>query len=327
MGQRQFALFDPLSRLAIKHGSDKLGSHVYTPHYNAVLQHLRDSPIRLLEIGIGGYDMKHAGGSSLRMWADYFPYARIVGLDFHPKSFELPSRVRIEQGSQDDPAVLDRLMREHGPFDVVIDDGSHQPQHITTSFLNLYPGLTDNGIYIVEDTQLAFRPEVGGNNDARDTIFELGHRVALAMHILEGHQAGNETISQFGRITASITTLRNAMIFTRGPNTYPSNLAFDMTSIQVSEIYERISDEASANPGSRATLSRIDMNIWGGRIAEAERLALRDAEAHPNDRELLTELERLMVWAGCGSTAEIMRELRENISAAEAAPPARRRPR
>ena len=302
---------DPLSRFAIRHGSDKFGGHLYTPHYHDVLRHLRDRPIRFLEIGIGGYDMVNAGGSSLRMWADYFPYASIVGLDYFAKSFELAERICIERGSQEDQAVLDRLVEKHGPFDVVVDDGSHQPQHILTSFHALYPRLVADGIYIVEDTQLAFKPEVGGDNEGARTIFELAHRLGLAMHVNEGHQAADERLAGLGRITQSITTLRNAMVFRRGSNLYPSNLAFDMTSSEVDEVYARIASEAQANPAPRAALSRIDMNIWGKRPAEAEALALRSARAYPHDIELLTELERMMIWAGRPAAVAIIRAMRE----------------
>ena len=270
---------------------------VYTPHYHQILAHLRDRPIRLLEIGIGGYRSEQAGGSSLRMWADYFPAASIVGLDLEKKSFAMPARVSIEQGSQADRRTLAAIAERHGPFDVIIDDGSHQPAHILTSFDELYPTMTPDGIYIVEDTQLSFRPELGGGNEARGTILQLAHELALAMHEKEGHRPADERVAAFGRMTQSVTTLRNAMVFHRGPNTYPSNLAFDVDDDQVRGIYEQISQEADANPAPRATLSRIDMLIWGRQMDRAQALALRAAEAHPHDRELLAELARMMDWA------------------------------
>jgi hypothetical protein len=67
---------DPLTLLAIRHGTDKWGPHFYTPIYHAVFAHLRDRPVRLLEIGVGGYKLRDVGGASLAMWADYFPHGR-----------------------------------------------------------------------------------------------------------------------------------------------------------------------------------------------------------------------------------------------------------
>ena len=57
-----------LTDLAIQHQTDKWGSHSYTPHYEHHFNHLRDEPINLLEIGVGGYQDPQAGGNSLRMW-------------------------------------------------------------------------------------------------------------------------------------------------------------------------------------------------------------------------------------------------------------------
>ena len=307
---------DPLSRLAVKHGSDKFGAHLYTPHYHEILRHLRDQPIRLLEIGIGGYDARHAGGSSLRMWADYFPTATIVGLDYHAKEFDLPERISLEQGSQDEKAVLDRLVDRYGAFDVIVDDGSHEPAHILFSFRNLYPRMAKAGIYIVEDTQLSFRLETGGNNAGHDTIFDLGHKLGLAMHCLEGHYTDDEELYRLGRMTSSITTLRNAMVFKRGSNTYPSNLGLDMSSDEVRHVYQQIERAALAGPAPRSALSRIDMNIWGRRHDEAEALAIAAARSYPNDHELLWDLERMMIWAGRPDAVLLIRQIREGRTVA-----------
>ena len=44
------------------------------------------------------------------------------------------------------------MVEEFGPFDLIIDDGSHHSSHIITSFNHLFAdGLKDTGIYFVED--------------------------------------------------------------------------------------------------------------------------------------------------------------------------------
>src|ERR1700754_3628667 len=83
---------DPLTRLAIRHGTDKWGAHFYTPVYHQLFAHLRDKPVRLLEIGIGGYQFAKLGGASLAMWADYFPSGRILGIDVFKKNLDLDPR-------------------------------------------------------------------------------------------------------------------------------------------------------------------------------------------------------------------------------------------
>lgn len=154
---------DPLTRLAITYGTDKFGYHDYTPNYHALLKHLRDQPIRLLEIGVGGYQDADRGGESLETWRDYFPKGQITGIDIQEKKLDLGDRVTVLKGSQVDPDFLQMLVREHGPFDVIIDDGSHKNEHVLTSFELLFPTLVAGGIYVVEDVQTAFFPRFGGS--------------------------------------------------------------------------------------------------------------------------------------------------------------------
>ena len=64
------------------------------------------------------------------------------------KSPSAPIRV---PGDQNDPAILNEMATRHGPFDIIIDDGSHVGEHIITSFRALFPDLTANGLYAIED--------------------------------------------------------------------------------------------------------------------------------------------------------------------------------
>jgi hypothetical protein len=292
---------DPLSRLAIRHGSDKFGGHVYTPIYHRLFNHLRDRPIRLLEIGVGGYTTPEAGGSSLRMWADYFPAARIVGLDVHPKQLNISPRVTTIQGSQTNQDQLRQVVAEHGPFDIVIDDGSHQVDHVLASFRCLYPLLPTGGVYVVEDTQTSFNPDLGGEVSGRGTIYDLADGVVRAMQVAEGfHFAYGDTMGAqpYGAITESVAQFRNIVAFTRGNNTYPSNHGLDLANVQAQAVYRCMAEEAARNPGPRDSLSRIDMCVWAGQGEEAARLALAAAEAWPEDVGLLADLARMMATAG-----------------------------
>ncbi len=299
-GQAYPIRHDPLTRLAIRHGSDKFGGHLYTPAYHELLASLRELPIKLLEIGVGGYTYPGAGGLSLRMWADYFPYGTITGLDIHHKDLDLPPRVRVVQGSQVDFALLDRLSADHGPFDVVVDDGSHMVPHAVRTFQHLFPLMAPTGIYIVEDTQTSFKEGAGGRRDGARTIFELAHRLALAMHSLEGYVPPDATygdLTAMGRMTASVCLLRNAAVFKRGSNTYPSNFALSFDNAEVVAVYDGIAAEAAANPSPMSSLSRIDMDIWAGRHDRAAAAALEAARRYPDDVPLLHELHRMMEWA------------------------------
>jgi hypothetical protein len=162
---QEAAVSADLTALAVRFGTDKWGDHRYTPHYQRHLEHLRDRPVTLLEIGIGGYSRAGDGGASLRMWKQFFPHGRIYGLDLHDKSFVDEPRIKAFRGSQADPEVLRAIVDEIGRPDVVIDDGSHRSEHVIASFEVLFPLLADDGIYVVEDTQTSYWPRYGGDLD------------------------------------------------------------------------------------------------------------------------------------------------------------------
>lgn len=151
-----------LDVIARKYPSDKR-LHGYIPHYRRHFHPWRGRRIKLLEIGIGGHAEKK-GGASLRMWKDYFPRAEIFGLDLYDKSYLQEPRITILQGDQNDPDALDAIARRHGPFDIIIDDGSHVSEHIITSYRALFPHVTPGGLYVIEDLYLSYEEKDHGGS-------------------------------------------------------------------------------------------------------------------------------------------------------------------
>ena len=131
----------------IPHG--RKWSH-YFQIYESIFGSRRTEPLRILEIGI-------FRGASLKLWRKYFenPKTIIVGVDVVPAclQFDEPAAdIHVRIGSQADPAFLNRVVEEFGPFDIIMDDGSHHSSHIISSFNHLYAkALKDTGIYFVED--------------------------------------------------------------------------------------------------------------------------------------------------------------------------------
>jgi hypothetical protein len=150
-----------LDLLAALYGTDKFGEHEYTPVYHELMHASRRKPVRLLEIGVGGY-AGALGGESLRMWESYFPRGRITGIDLYDKTALTGGRVTVRQCSQVDAPLLGALAAELGPFDFIIDDGSHLNAHQIETFGILWPHLRDGGTYIVEDVQTSYWPAYGG---------------------------------------------------------------------------------------------------------------------------------------------------------------------
>lgn len=159
---------DELSQLACKYGCDKFGeqhhpTHCYTPHYHRLFKSMRGDEIKLLEIGVGGYENSW-GGCGLRMWKEYFPKGEIVSLDIYDKSNLQEDQIKIYQGNQTNTELLQHINRESGPFNIIIDDGSHINSHVIKTFQVLFPLLVENGIYIVEDIQTSYCGDYGGDS-------------------------------------------------------------------------------------------------------------------------------------------------------------------
>jgi hypothetical protein len=156
-----------LCALATRYKTDKWGVHRYAQHYQRHLEKLRHQPIKVLEIGVGGYKRPGEGGASLRMWKHYFPHAEIFGLDLEDKSHVDEARIRTFVGDQSDPVSLRSVAAEVGRLDVIIDDGSHRSPHVITTFATLFPLLAADGIYAIEDVQSSYWPEWQGSEDRR----------------------------------------------------------------------------------------------------------------------------------------------------------------
>lgn len=149
---------DPLSELALKHGTDKgpnLGWHNYTPHYHELFGPWRNDVKIVLEIGV--YQ-----GASLKMWRDYFPNAQIVGMDYAKEVTEnylrslndMEGRTNVFIGNQSDPEDLQSLMNWFPDFDIIVDDGSHNPNDYLVSFWHLWP--VTEMFYVIEDIDPQF---------------------------------------------------------------------------------------------------------------------------------------------------------------------------
>ena len=150
-----------LNELAIKWGTDKrAGIHNYTRWYEAMWGAQRLQPVKMMEIGV-------QTGASIRMWEEFFPSARIVGMDIDPRCKACESRrVQIIIGSQIDPAIRDQVAAEHPKgFEIIIDDGSHLSEHMEKSFDLYFPLLKPGGVYIIEDLHCSYRPNFQGNTN------------------------------------------------------------------------------------------------------------------------------------------------------------------
>jgi hypothetical protein len=159
-----------LTEIANLHGTDKgtigpsasWGAHNYTDIYGAYLERYRKSPINLLEIGLGvtgkRWDAlivhgRNTGGASLKMWYDYFEKAKIYGIDVNECSYLDNDRIKTYVADQGNVEELDTFVKTIGDveIDVIVDDGSHRPDHQQISFSYFFKKLKSKGLYFIED--------------------------------------------------------------------------------------------------------------------------------------------------------------------------------
>ncbi|NWB87231.1 hypothetical protein [Pseudomonas gingeri] len=158
-----------LQAIGTECGCDKVVPHHYHPFYATHFLDYVDRPFKLLEIGVGG-EGRELGGASLRLWAEVFPLAEIYGLDIYDKSVLDSDRVKTFIVDQGDAAALNDFVEKHGPFDVVIDDGSHKRSDQLTSLFTLVSSVVPGGYYVLEDYFTSYWPVYDGSTLAKDFL-------------------------------------------------------------------------------------------------------------------------------------------------------------
>lgn len=175
-----------LDELGIRHRTDKSSRvHGYLPLYETFLRTLAAPVTDILEIGV--YD-----GGSLRTWGEYYPAARITGVDIDPRCLAFAGgNIAVEMCDQADLLALQRLQvrlrARHDAFDIVLDDGSHVWSHQILTFETLFSSLRPGGVFIIEDIDTSYGDHVP--HYGRDsTVTAADYLFNLASHVLAGGQ-------------------------------------------------------------------------------------------------------------------------------------------
>lgn len=152
-------LFD----LVEKYGTDKTLSG-YTHTYQDLFEPIKDNVKTVLEIGLGTLDPNipstfvgnarlfnfYKPGGSLRVWRDFFPNAKIYGVDIAEDCMFQEDRIKTFLFDSSDAQKCSYELKNL-EFDIIIDDGNHDPKYQVETLRNLFPLLNINGYYIIED--------------------------------------------------------------------------------------------------------------------------------------------------------------------------------
>lgn len=179
-----------LDQLAQKYGTDK-SEHDYCRLYE---RHLPVDPKVVVEVGV-------AQGASLKMWADYYPQATILGADQDISEVaDPPENVILLQHEQTDRRLGNHLLTQHHyPVDVVIDDASHLSSKTIATFEMLWALLRKGGLYVIEDTSCGYNMEFQrADGFSEPTILEFLQALADECNYTKTFLAGRPAPKRLG---------------------------------------------------------------------------------------------------------------------------------
>jgi hypothetical protein len=148
----------PLMGKFEKFGSDKESRHSYAEIYDEILHNFKEP--RILEIGLGSVNAyPYAGippGGSSTAFRHAYPNSTIVGCDIDPESVQAINEIGfvLDQTSDTSLDSFRANLDADQVFDLIIDDGFHDIHANLRTLLKLYPLLSQNGFYVIEDVHV-----------------------------------------------------------------------------------------------------------------------------------------------------------------------------
>jgi len=198
--------------------------HKWVHYFDIYHRHFapfRGRPVTVVEFGVNQ-------GGSLQMWKNYFgPQARIYGVDIDPRcaAFEEP-QVEILIGDQEDRTFLRELLARTGPIDIVIEDGGHTMGQQLATFEELWPAVTDGGVFLVEDLHTSYWKDFGGGHLRPGTFIEFAKTLVDQQHAWHSREPETLAVDDY---TTSV----------RGMHVYDSIIVFDKAEVPPPEHYKR----------------------------------------------------------------------------------------
>ena len=131
-----------ISEILLKYDTDKVRDHHYGDAYDELFNKFdRNAPLNILEIGT-------QKGGSLCAWQDYFPNAKITGVD-------IVDVVKPEYRRDNITYIVSDIKdwQTDEMYDIIIDDGSHFALDVAWVIKNYKDKVKNGGLFLVEDIQ------------------------------------------------------------------------------------------------------------------------------------------------------------------------------
>ena len=138
---------EDLNAIALRYQTDKSSQHHnYSPAYERITHGMRDKVKGLLEIGILLSPDPATSAKSLKMWAEYFPNAKVVGIDIDERyQHDFGPRISCVFGDSSRKSVLDKAVSLMPEVNIIIDDASHVFRYAFATFEYLFTKLAPGG--------------------------------------------------------------------------------------------------------------------------------------------------------------------------------------
>src|SRR5687768_17449455 len=211
-------MLSTLDEIGLKYKTDKSSmTHCYLDNYEKYFSSWRDKEFVLLELGV-------AGGASIRNWREYFPNAKVYGIDNKPDC--LMEGVFI--GDATDELFLTSILSAIGMPDIIIDDSGHVGKETIRSFGILFQFVKSGGFYIVEDTSVWFNNHYSGEfqSNGRTEVYnffsDLPYHVEVAgrgccgnQDFAINHPSTEPPVPEYSRLLKAIHIYTGLWIFER----------------------------------------------------------------------------------------------------------------
>ena len=130
-------------------GTDKITSHSYGDVYNRIFEKLRrrdeaGEVLHVLENGI-------FSGAFLQVMSEYLPNAMVYGVDITLSRVKYGNDNKRIQMWEMDGTLPETAAHLGRMYDLIIEDGSHLPEHQIASLDTFAPYLKTGGTYVIED--------------------------------------------------------------------------------------------------------------------------------------------------------------------------------